>query len=91
VWKTLRSPGPARRGDAHRDLFIVCCPPGGQRLEAGALNVDALGIVRIDPPHGVIDETTIGRKISIASLGYVPEDYSASLEVSATPTTSCHC
>ena len=54
----------ARGGDAHRDLLIIRGPPGGQRLEAGPFDVDALGIAGVDPADDLVDETAVGRRSS---------------------------
>ena len=53
----------ARGGNAHRHLFIVGGSPGRQRFEAGAFNVDALGIAGVDSAYDLVDETPVSLQV----------------------------
>src|SRR5437899_6340754 len=53
----------AARCDEHARLLVVGGSPLGQRLERGALNLDALAVAGIAPPDHFVDETPIGGEV----------------------------
>ena len=53
----------ATRCDKHARLFAVGGSPLGQRLECGALDLDALAVAGIAPPDHFVDEAPIGGEV----------------------------
>src|SRR5258707_12150018 len=50
----------ATRCDEHARLLVVGGSPRGQRLERGALDLDALAVAGIAPPDHFVDEAPAG-------------------------------
>ena len=54
---------PAARGDAHARVLVVGRSPLGQRLERGALDLDALAVASVAAPHDLVDQASVGGKL----------------------------